>query len=315
MITAPMGAAQPTGSARRRLPGRPPVRPRRRAGMIDPMRRAIATSLSGLLLLAGPAWAQHRPLANQDPVPIGAGRVLVETGVEWLPDRSFPLSGLAGDLWRIPAIGFSIGFGRAELQIDGGFQRLAIDRRDPDAPFADEVDVEGEATRDIIDPVVAVKVLLRHERDREPAFGVRLATKLPSADTSEGIGSDAMDFYVSVLAAKSLGNARAGASVGLGVLSVPQTGNRQNDVLTYGAFVTLPLADRWSAVAGASGRVDVKGDTPPGTEDLGQARVGIRRDGRIRWDAAMIAGLADDEPDLGLTVGATIEFDGFENVR
>ncbi len=85
--------------------------------------------------------------------------------------------------------------------------------------------------------------------------------------------------------------------------------------MTYGAFATLPLADRWAVVAEANGRVDVKGDTPPGTEDFGQARLGVRRDGRVRWDAALVAGLARDEPDLGLTVGATVEFDAFENAR
>lgn len=266
-------------------------------------------------LAVADAAAQHRPLRTQDPVPVAAGRVVVETGIEWLPDRSFPLSGLTGDLWRIPTIGFSIGFGRAELQIDGGFQGMAIDRRDPDAPFADRLDVDGDATWDIVDPVVAMKVLLRHEGAREPAVGVHLATKLPSADTSQGIGSDATDFFVTVLAAKGLGDARIGASLGLGILGIPQTGHRQNDVLTYGGFATLPLTDRWTAVAEANGRVDLKGDTPPGTEDHGQARLGLRRDGRVRWDAALVAGLAEDDPDLGLTVGATVEFDAFENER
>ncbi|MDX1661348.1 MAG: hypothetical protein R3326_06115 [Gemmatimonadota bacterium] len=271
--------------------------------------------LSLLAVSATDGTAQHRPIRAQDPVPVESGHVRVEAGIEWLRDRSFPLTGLEGELWRIPTVGFSIGFGRAELQIDGGFQALAIASRDPTAPFADQVDVDGETAWDQLDPVVAVKVLLRHEGAVEPAVGVRLATRLPSADTSNGIGTDAMEFDVSLLAAKSLGNARVGASVGLGVLAVPQTGNRQNDVLTYGAFMEAPLGGRWTAVAGADGRVDLKADTPPGTEDLGQARLGVRRDGRIRWDAALIVGLADVEPDVGLTVGGTIEFDAFENTR
>lgn len=275
----------------------------------------IAIALLAFLLLPVTAVAQHRPLRTQDPVPVPAGHVRVEAGVEWLPGRSFPLSGLEGDLWRIPATGFSIGFGRAELQVDGGFQALSIEARDPSAPFADRLEAEGDVVADIVDPVVAVKVLLRHEGRREPAVGVRLATKLPSADASKGIGTDATDFFVSLLAAKSVGRARVGANVGLGILSVPQTGDRQNDVLTYGGFAVVPIGGRWSAVAEANGRVDVKADTPPGTEDLGQARLGIRREGRVRWDAALIVGLTGVEPGLGLTAGATIEFDAFENVR
>lgn len=277
------------------------------------MRDAIA--LLPILLLPADAAAQHRPLRSQDPVPVPAGHVRVEAGIEWLPGRSFPLSGLDGDLWRIPAIGFSIGFGRAELQVDGGLQALAIESRDPAAPFADELDVDGDVVTDLVDPVVAIKVLMRHEGRLEPAVGVRLATKLPSADASKGIGTDAMDFFVSLLSAKSIGTARIGANVGLGILSVPRTGNRQNDVLTYGGFVVLPLGGRWSAVAEANGRVDVKADTPPGTEDLGQARLGFRREGRLRWDAALIVGLASAEPEWGAAVGATIGFDAFENAR
>lgn len=275
----------------------------------------VAIALLPLLLLPAAAAAQHRPLRSQDPVPVPAGHVRVEAGIEWLPGRSFPLSGLDGDLWRIPAIGFSIGFGRAELQVDGGLQALAIESRDPAAPFADELDVDGDVVTDLVDPVVAIKVLMRHEGRLEPAVGVRLATKLPSADASKGIGTDAMDFFVSLLSAKSIGTARIGANVGLGILSVPQTGNRQNDVLMYGAFVVVPLGRGWSAVAEANGRVDVKADTPPGTEDLGQARLGFRREGRLRWDAALIVGLASAEPEWGATVGATIEFDAFENAR
>lgn len=277
--------------------------------------RAAVPILASFVLAVPPAVAQHRPLATQDPVPVPAGHVRVEAGVEYLPDRAFPLSGLQGDLWRIPRLGFSIGFGRAELQLDAGYQAMDVEVRDEEAPLEEELDFDGDVSADIVDPVVAIKVLLRHEGRFEPAVGVRVATKIPSADASLGLGSDATDFFATLLAAKSIGGARVTANFGLGVLGVPENGHRQNDVLTYGLSVVAPIAGRWSAVAEANGRVDRRGEPAPGTEDLGQARLGVRREDRVRLDAAVIVGLADPEPDLGLTVGATVEFDAFENTR
>ena len=83
------------------------------------------------------AAAQQRPLVTEDPETIGAGRVLVEFGVDHTKDQHFPVSGLTGDLWTVPNIGFSFGISSiAEIQIDGApYQRLDITRRE-DAPLA-----------------------------------------------------------------------------------------------------------------------------------------------------------------------------------
>ena len=73
-----------------------------------------------LLLGAGSAVAQQRPLLTEDPETIGAGRVLVEGGVEYDDDAVYPVSGLRGNLWRLPLVGVSIGVSSiAEVQIDG----------------------------------------------------------------------------------------------------------------------------------------------------------------------------------------------------
>ena len=78
--------------------------------------------------IARPARAQQRPLVTEDPEPIGAGRVLLEGGIDYLHDQQYPVSGLRGNLWRIPTLGVSVGLSSiAELQIDGGFHnRLSI---------------------------------------------------------------------------------------------------------------------------------------------------------------------------------------------
>src|SRR5437867_437751 len=102
------------------------------------LRLGLAAIVS--LLLTSPAFAQQRPLVTEDPETIGAGRILVEAGIDFAHDAHYPVSGLVGNLWRVPTLGFSFGISSiAELQIDGGlFQHLSITSRDPTAPLASQ---------------------------------------------------------------------------------------------------------------------------------------------------------------------------------
>ena len=73
--------------------------------------------LLAALFLAEPAAAQQRPLVTEDPEPIGAGRLLIEGGLDFAADQQDTVSGLRGDLWRIPTLGLSIGISQiAELR-------------------------------------------------------------------------------------------------------------------------------------------------------------------------------------------------------
>lgn len=265
-----------------------------------------------LLATAVSATSQERPLRTEDPVPTERGIVLVEAGLDLLVDRTFPLSGLKGTLLTLPALGFRIGFGRAEFRLSGGYDLLFIDERGP-APLAHELEVDGELAADIHDPVVATKIQLQHETRLRPAVGVRVAAKLPSASNENGLGTDAMDLFVSLLGAKDLGASRVVANLGFGVLSIPTDGDRQNDVLLYGAAVERAVGERLELVAEVAGREDLKGDTPAGTEDLGQARLGARWRLREGWrlDGAFLAGLNRADADVGLTIGVTRRFRGF----
>src|ERR1051325_4819817 len=116
---------------------------------------AVGTLLV-LLLTIRVAHAQQRPLVTEDPEPIGAGRVLVEGGIDVTHDEHYPVSGLEGNLVRVPTIGISIGLSSiAELQLDGGFyQRLNITKRIP-APLSSELTVVGDSTHDVMDTIVA----------------------------------------------------------------------------------------------------------------------------------------------------------------
>lgn len=264
-----------------------------------------------LPLPAANALAQTRPLATEDPRPVPAGLAVVEAGVTALVDEAFPLSGLEGTLVELPVATFRFGFGRAELAVSSGYQRLWIDERRP-APFADALDFDGDAVGDIVDPVVATKVVLWHETARQPAVSVRFATKLPSAANRKGLGTDATDFFLALLAGKSLGPLRATANFGMGVLSIPEDGQRQNDVLVYGLAVARRVGERLEVVAEVAGREDVKGDAPAGTEDRGRALLGARwQVGEWRIDAGVLTGLHRDDPAFGATVGLSRGFAAF----
>ena len=264
--------------------------------------RSLAWMLT--LVLAAPTRAQEPPLQTADPVPLPHGALAIELGADLLMDVAFPLSGLSGDLVRAPSVGLRLGLGGiGEFQVSTGWNHLFIDARGP-GPFADQVNVDGDVTRDAEDPVVATKIRLREETARWPATGFRAATRLPSAGQESGLGNDAMDFLFSILAGKTVGKTRLLANAGLGILSAPLRGDRQNDVLVYGVSASRPLDDRWTLAGEIHGRRDLKGDTPPGTEDHGLARLGASwtRAPLVLY-GAVVAGLDDYDPDVGASIG------------
>jgi hypothetical protein len=275
------------------------------------MRLAI---LGTFLLLAAPAMAQQRPLVTEDPETVGAGRVLLEGGIDYSRDITFPASGLTGNLLRAPLIGVSVGLSSiAELQIDGGlFNSLSITEREP-APLSDMLDVDGDRTSDVEDIVLATKVRLLAEGATRPAIGIRFATKLPNTSNENGIGLDTTDFFASALVAKTVRSVRVVGNVGLGILGDPTRGDRQNDVLTYGLSFARALTNAAEVVGEVNGRAHVAGGSPPvGTESRSAFRFGARyTQGLARVDAGIIVGLTSRDPGVGVMVGATYVFDAF----
>jgi hypothetical protein len=260
------------------------------------------------------AEAQQRPLVTEDPETIGAGLVLLEGGIDEQRDVFYPASGLQGNLFRFPTLGVSFGISSiAELQIDGGlYNRLSVTSRE-DAPLANQLDFSGERTHDVEDIVVATKIRLLSETASRPAFGIRLATKLPNASNESGLGLDTTDFYVSGLFGKTVQSIRFVGNVGLGILGDPVRGDRQNDVLTFGASVARAVRQGLEVVGEINGRVDTRnGDAPIGTESRGAMRLGGRfTRSTVRVDAGLIFGMTSRDPGIGVTAGATWVFKGF----
>jgi len=278
------------------------------------MMRSMALILA--CLTASTALAQQRPLVTEDPETIGAGRILIEGGLDWADDMRYPASGLQGNLLRLPTLGLSFGISSiAELQIDGGlYDRLSITSRNPNAPLAPLITSTGDTTSDISDAIVATKIRIVPEGERRPAFGLRFATKLPNASNESGLGLDTMDFYASVLGAKTVQSIRVVANVGSGILSDPVQGNHQNDVFTYGVSFARAMTQKAELVGELNGRVSTRsGEAFPGTETRGLLRLGGRfTQGSLRLDAGVFFGLTTVDPTLGFTGGFTYVFNAFK---
>jgi len=269
-----------------------------------------------VLAIATSALAQQRPLITEDPETVGAGRILVEGGFDWAHNAQYPASGLKGNLLRVPTIGLSFGISSiAEFQIDGGLHdRLTINERNAKAPLASLVTATGDSTSDIEDVIVGTKIRLLPEGERRPAFGLRFATKLPNAKNESGLGLDTMDFYGSLLGAKTVESIRVVANIGAGILSDPVQGNHQNDVFLYGLSFARAMTQQAELVGELNGRVSTRsGNAFPGTESRGLLKLGGRfTQGSVRLDAGVFFGLTSIDPTIGFTGGFTYVFNAFK---
>jgi Putative MetA-pathway of phenol degradation len=261
------------------------------------------------------AFAQQRPLVTEDPETIGAGRLLIEAGLDYGRSVEYPVSGLEGHLLRFPLIGVSVGLSSiAEIQIDGGlYNRLNITSRQP-APLSDMVTATGDSTSSVEDIVIGTKVRIAAETESRPAFGLRFATKLPTASNESGLGLDTTDFFASFLGAKTVRSVRAVGNIGLGILGDPTRGDQQNDVLTYGFSLARALTQGAEVVGEINGRISTRsGEPPPGTESRGIARLGARYTvSTWRGDVGVLFGVTSRDPSIGFAAGFTWVFDAFQ---
>jgi hypothetical protein len=260
------------------------------------------------------AAAQQRPLVTEDPETVGSGLMLIEGGLDYQRDLFYPVSGLTGHLLRLPTLGVSFGVGSiVEVQIDGGFyNRLTVTSREP-APLSDELLFSGDTSSDVEDLVIGTKIRLVGEAPGRPAIALRFATRLPNASTESGIGLDTTDFFVSGIVGKTVESIRVVGNLGVGVLTDPTRGFRQNDVMTYGLSFARAVKQGVEIVGEVNGRVQMRdNDTPPGTESRSVLRVGGRfTRGTVRLDGAMLVGLTSRDTSVGFTAGLTWVFRAF----
>ena len=281
------------------------------------MRRVLTGLVAAIatMVLAGPASAQSRPLVTEDPETVPSGFVLVEGGVDYLQDVTYPVSGLRGNLWRIATFGLSFGVSPiAEVQVDGGLRnRLTITSVNVNAPLFDALTVTGNQTSEYEDISVGTKIRFVSEAPGRPAMAVRFWTRLPNASIETGLGLDTTDFHVGLALAKTVRSVRVAGNFGFGILHDPVKGQGQNDLVEYGLSIARAVAPGAEIVGDFNGRLSIRsGEPPPGTETRAVMRVGGRfTRGPVRLDGALIVGVTEIDPTWGFSTGLTWVFKGF----
>ena len=257
-----------------------------------------------------PTLGQQRPLKTDDAELVGIGRIRAEFGIELLQEQRYSLSGLEGNLTRLGVSSIHVGVGEyAEFQISGVMQDFlsVSDRNTPAIPpnFA------GDSTSDFGDLILASKLKLAGEKGYRPAMAFKFAMELPNAKHDIGLGTNETEFYASLLFSKHLRHMQVVANLGFAILGSPVLQGRQADPLTYGVAVIAPVHRRINLAAEISGRQGPPGRV--GNENQSQVRAGMQiRAGGLRWDLAGIAGLKQFDPDSGIAVGVTFEFQAFK---
>lgn len=261
--------------------------------------------------VAAPSFAQQRPLQTEDPETIGSGRILIEAGVDYQRDVTYPVSGLRGNLFMVPTFGVSLGVSSiAEIQMHiGGYQRLAITEQVPTAPFANLLLLDGDSTDDLEDMQIGAKMRLLSETASRPSIATRFSTRLPNAGNESGLGKDMQDFETSVLLAKTIQSVRVVGNVGLLMLGNPTRPAAQDDLLFYNLSVARAVSAAAEVVGEFVGRANFAKTTTPGAEDRGLLRFGARytRAG-VRFDGGILLGLTPRDPEIGFTAGFTWVF-------
>lgn len=265
-----------------------------------------------LVLPAAPTFAQQRPLQTEDPETIGSGRILIEAGVDYSRDVYLPVSGLRGNLFRVPTLGVSLGVSSiAEIQMQiGGYQQMAITDRVMTAPFARLLQLDDSGTTDDLEDMhIGAKVRLVSEGVRRPSIASRFSTRLPNAGNESGLGKDMQDFETSVLLAKTIQSVRVVGNVGLLMLGNPTQPAAQDDLLFYNLSVARAISPAAEIVGEFVGRANFARTTTPGAEDRGLLRFGARyTHAGVRLDGGLLLGLTPRDPEIGFTAGFTWVF-------
>src|SRR5690606_18856093 len=238
------------------------------------------------------ASAQTRPLITETVDTVRDGYLRFDLGFEFFQDATYRLSGLEGDLSRLGVFSARLGAGeRAEIQVFGTIQEFLNVERRFDAPNSDVVDFAGSSTSDFGDLILATKLRLVDEDDGFPGIGFRFGVKLPNSSNESGLGTDETDFFAALLVKRSFRDIQLVSNLGIAILGDPGSPASQDDLLTYGVALIVPLNPRAELVADFYGRAGAGGI---GTEEQTRLRLGGRvAAAGVFWDLGFQVGLRD----------------------
>lgn len=267
-----------------------------------PCRFAAVAAVALLLVSSATANAQLRPYEPFEwTIFDGESRFVAGAGAAWLPDQRASLAGVEGSLLELGRFAATVRTGRVAFTAEGVVQRFLDVESSFATPDGGAVDAGNDSRRDTGDFIVASAVRLTPP-DRPALALVRFGTRLPTTDNRVGLERDATDFFATLGGRLDRGALRAFAELGVGIHGTRRSSYEQSDALIYLLGVGLrdrPVVPTLLVVGHADGLAD---RTIRGNEELAEARLRLRSNGRVWLQGELIRGLTDFSPGWGLTV-------------
>jgi hypothetical protein len=244
--------------------------------------------MAGLVMMAAQTFA-GRPLTVDDADPVGPGEVEIEAGVAYqgVPECrhwDYPVGAAVG---LFPGVEAGLGFG-------GQFEQ----RKD----VLGEPGSEGDhSTHGVGDLMAGAKWQFIPECPLGARHALAPSVKFPTAAEDKGLGSGEMDYDLTWIMSRSLGE-KAGLHLNAGYSWI---GGPESDVLHGGLAGDLKLTDSVQWV----GEAYVEKATDSGAEISAMVGMGIRwiLGDAVTLDAAAGTKLSgDDAPDFIGTAGVTV---------
>lgn len=243
----------------------------------------VGASLCGCLVVPadGPPATPQRPTFSSSTSTTAAGTVELESGV-------------VIDLRDRYAIEGTLKYGAGDAtELFGGWTPLQ------------SVDTEGVDEVGIGDLVLGVRHRFADETEERPSGAVQIATKLPTADDDDGLGSGELDFFAAGIATRTFEHAATSVTgfYQLGVLGDPDGGTELEHAVAL-ASSTSVVRDV-SVFGELAAVVDNGFDQEPVFATLGAT---YALDASLVFDVAVVLGLSGDAPDFQVLVGLTQNF-------
>ena len=266
---------------------------------------AFAVAL-GIPVICPTATAQLRPL---EPIQWRLyqrnATAAAELGIGRFSQQRASLAGTSGDLWELGNIMVAWRTGRIVLEAGGTAQRwFSEDERF--APPYEDVDPSDDGDRhDSGDYRISTSVRLTP--DHWQTTGVlRFGTRLPTTDNETGLDRDALDFFATVGAGRSVGAWALTGEAGLGIHASREPRFEQDDLLLYALRAEYR---KFSLIPSIAALGQMHGSTHTalrGLENLGEWRAGLRA-GSKRWiRVEIVKGYETFSPSSGVVVTAGI---------
>jgi hypothetical protein len=278
---------------------------RRRSSHARTRTLAFAVAM-GIPMICPTATAQLRPL---EPIQWRMYQLnstaAAELGIGRLAEQRASLAGTSGDLWELGNFMVAWRTGRIVLEAGGTAQRwFSEDERF--APPYEDVDPSDDGHRhDSGDYRISTSVRLTPDHWRTTGV-LRFGTRLPTTDNETGLDRDALDFFATVGAGRSVGALALTGEAGLGIHSSRESRFEQDDLLLYAVRAEYR---KFSLIPSIAALGQLHGSTHAalrGLEDLGELRAGLRA-GSQRWiRIEIVKGYETFSPSVGVVVTAGI---------